>query len=83
MHHEDYRYINIHLNHGNKRGEVAYWFLGSLLSIMFFPTVLVFLGSLPAYYALYKGLSDGASEVNALDYVATAVAVGAAIIQVG
>lgn len=70
------------MDRANKYGEVGYWILGSFAGIMFFPTVLVFLGSIPTYYALYKGLSEGASELNALDYVATVIAVGAAIIQV-
>lgn len=83
LHHEDFRYVDIAAQFADKGlPKWVYWVVGSFAGIMLFPTLLVFAGSVPMFLALYSGVdSDGASEVGALDFVATAVCVGAAVLQ--
>lgn len=68
--------------HADFKSEVVYWLVPSLLGFMVFPTILVFLGSVPVYFAVSTGVSSGANEVNALDFIATGLTVSAALIQV-
>jgi steroid 5-alpha reductase family enzyme len=84
--HEDFRYKEISTKFKNAGLPVAaYWLGGSLGGIMLFPTLLVFLGSVPAYLAVVTGVKEGphpvARPLNWLDGVACAVAVGAALLQ--
>jgi len=79
---EDFRYQKIadFFREKGYRKEV-YWLVGSFGGIMLFPTVLVFLGCIPVYLALYTGLQDGARDLNFVDFLATFICVGSAIGQ--
>ena len=62
LHHEDWRYVDLQEKTGG-----AYW-LVSLLGIHFFPTVQVFLGCVPLYWAM-----TSTAPLGVLDAVAAAV----------
>jgi steroid 5-alpha reductase family enzyme len=84
--HEDFRYAEIRTKFQSAGLPVAaYWLGGSFGGIMLFPTLLVFLGSVPAYLAVVTGVKNGPNPVarplNCLDGVACAVSVGAALLQ--
>lgn len=69
--HEDWRYVDIR----NKTGR-GYW-AASFFALHFFPTVMVFLGCIPLYFAL--GASD--APLSVLDLVAALVTLGAIAIE--
>lgn len=69
--HEDWRYVDLQKQHGR-----AYW-LVSFAGIHMLPTILVFLGCIPVYYAL---TSDG-TAFGPLDILATIITGGAIIIE--
>lgn len=70
LHHEDWRYIDL-----KRKTGIFYWAV-SLAGIHMFPTVLVFLGMIPAWYAI-----TSPTPLNALDGAAFVVAVVATIIE--
>ncbi len=65
--HEDWRYIDLRKKHGK-----AFWVV-SFLGIHFFPSVLIFLGSVPVFFAL--GSSAPLSWLDAGAATVTAVAI--------
>lgn len=71
LRHEDWRYLDLQEQHGR-----AYW-LVSFSGIHMFPTILVFLGCIPVYYALTSDLR----AFGALDIAATVITAGAIIIE--
>jgi len=70
LHHEDWRYVDL-----KRKSGVFYW-LVSFAGIHMFPTVLVFLGMIPAWYAI-----TSPTPLNGLDAAAFVVAVVATIIE--
>jgi len=70
LHHEDWRYTKLAEDTGK-----AYW-LVSFLGIHLFPTVLVFLGCIPMYYAMASS-----APIGVWDVVAALVAIIATIIE--
>ncbi len=69
--HQDWRYVNLQKSTGP-----FYWIV-SLLGLHLFPTVLVFLGMLSVYTAIYKGTRP----MNLLDLLALTVTVGAILVE--
>lgn len=57
---------------------VVYWVVGALLAIHVFPTLLVYLGCLPLWYAL---ATDGAAAWTALDTAGLVVGVVAVYLE--
>ncbi|MEM6737878.1 MAG: DUF1295 domain-containing protein [Bacteroidota bacterium] len=70
LEHEDWRYKDL----ANKTGKM-YW-LVSFSGIHLFPTLIVFLGCLPAFYVIKKD-----SAIGVFDFLGLIVSVAAAIIQ--
>jgi steroid 5-alpha reductase family enzyme len=70
LHHEDWRYQDLQKQHGK-----AYWTV-SLTGIHLLPTILVFLGLIPAYYAMLNPY-----PLNWIDIIASIVTFLAVIIE--
>ena len=69
--HEDWRY-------GALRKQTGKWYpLVNFSGIHFFPTVIVFLGMLPAYYSIMQA----EKEISYLDLIALSVCITAALIE--
>ena len=68
--HQDWRYTML------KEKNPGMWFVTNLMGINLMPTVLVFLGMVPVYYAARAGGSAGV-----LTYAGFAVCMGAALLQ--
>mmetsp|Transcript_11911 Transcript_11911/g.33692 ORF Transcript_11911/g.33692 Transcript_11911/m.33692 type:complete len:343 (+) Transcript_11911:157-1185(+) len=84
VNHEDFRYVSLRNESFRAKGhpKALYWILGSFCALMLVPTILVYLGTVPVFFALSKGVEDdGASPFNPLDIIACCVSVGAALIQ--
>jgi len=83
--HEDWRYVLIRkgLTGSEQKGvsilgDVTYWFIGSLLAIHMFPTVMVFLGCIPLYLAVGRpGIAASVNPLGWVDLVAVLVALEA------
>lgn len=71
LHHEDFRYPGVRASAGR------FELLADLVGIHLVPTLIVFLGLVPAYAVLARP----GDPVNWLDGVATVVGVGAAVLQ--
>ena len=70
LHHEDWRYVDLQRQNGK-----AYWFV-SLTGIHLLPTMLVFLGLIPAYFAM-----SSPAPFNYIDTFATLVIFFAIVIE--
>lgn len=68
--HEDWRYVDI-----RKKTGKAYW-LSSFFGLCFFPTVLVYLGCLPLFFAFTRG-----GALGPLDALAALVTLAAIVIE--
>jgi steroid 5-alpha reductase family enzyme len=73
LQHEDWRYVDIR---AQTRGRVPWW-LVNLTGIQLMPTLVVFLGLLPAWPAV----AVGHRPLNWLDGVATIVTLGAIVVE--
>lgn len=71
LHHEDFRYPGVRASAGR------FELLADLVGIHLVPTLIVFLGLVPAYAVLTRP----GDPVNWLDAVATVVGIGAAVLQ--
>lgn len=71
LNHEDWRYVDLQKQHGS-----AYW-LVSFSGVHMFPTILVFLGCIPIYFALTSDLR----VFGTLDIVAIIITGGAVLIE--
>lgn len=69
--HEDWRYLELRRQHGER-----YW-LVSFLGIHLFPTLVVFLGCLPIYWAAVSHTAFGVLDVLACSITASAIVVEA------
>eukprot|EP01063_Lacrimia_lanifica_P015876 TRINITY_DN2252_c0_g2_i1.p1 TRINITY_DN2252_c0_g2~~TRINITY_DN2252_c0_g2_i1.p1 ORF type:complete len:333 (+),score=104.79 TRINITY_DN2252_c0_g2_i1:65-1063(+) len=77
--HEDWRYVKIREDMTAKGlGPVAYWTLGSFLSLHIFPTVIVFFALVPAFVAVCR---SGEAPVGAADVVGAAMCFLATFIE--